>query len=291
MKVRLNNVGWSYFKIIRGENIDDEGKSSLYLVIYALTALFQYEIDVIVGNSILNHFIVNTTQDDDKVVLSTSLSETSSLATLQISLLSTMKNLNSLRLKFRKFKKDENRKLTEFKNNIDNLKNKISKYNSKQSSDSRVFGKLKGLKHSVIQLENEIQQLQTDIENLTIQEKTVKKEFSAEEAQLLEQYKDLEHVMAQYENRLKVEKLKLKSAKSDKLAIATKHQKLVNKHQSKQEEIKALQNELKNIKKNEILNKFSRRIKKTNEKFETILPKVLQEIEVLRRECNSLLNN
>ncbi|KAK6454659.1 uncharacterized protein RJT20DRAFT_60301 [Scheffersomyces xylosifermentans] len=290
LKIRLNNVGWSYFKIIKAASIDDEESEGIYLIIYGLTSLFQYEIDLIYENSILNHFLINTTKDDDKVVLNKSLPETSSLTTLQISLISTIKNVSALRAKFKKFKKDENRKLTDLKNNIDNLKNKISKYNNKQVSDTRVFGKLKGLKHSVIQLENEIEQSQKDIKDLTAQEAIVKKEFQEEERKQLRQLQELENVLAQYEERMKAEKLKLKAAKSESSAIALKHQKLLNKQQFRQEEIKALQNELKNIKKNEILNKFSRRIKRTNDKFETILPKVMHEIEVLRRECNSLLN-
>lgn len=63
---------------------------------------------------------------------------------------------------------------------------------------------------------------------------------------------------------------------------------MVNKQLAKQEEIKNLTTDLRNIKKNEILAKFTKRIKRTNEKFETILPKIMQETESLTREYNEL---
>ena len=61
------------------------------------------------------------------------------------------------------------------------------------------------------------------------------------------------------------------------------------KQAAKQEELRNLSTDIKNIKKNEILTKFTKRLKRTNEKFETILPKIIQETESLTREYNELV--
>ena len=61
------------------------------------------------------------------------------------------------------------------------------------------------------------------------------------------------------------------------------------KQAAKQEELRNLSTDIKNIKKNEILAKFTKRLKRTNEKFETILPKIIQETESLTREYNELV--
>lgn len=293
MIVKLNNVNWSYFKIVTNQDLknDDTDELETYLIIYGLTSLFQYEIDLIhEPNHIVNHFIINTTNNKESVVLNQSLPETSSLTTLQISLLSTMKNLESLRAKFKKFKKDENKKLTETKNNIDNLKNKISKYNNKQVNDQRVFGKMQGLKHSVIQLETEIESLSSTIDELTLEEEALKHSLNNKEAGLVAEIREQELIMLEYEERMKNERANLKSVKSEHQTTELKHQKLVNKQQARHEEIRTLHTELKNIKKVDILSKFSKRIKRTNERFDTILPKVAYETEVLRQDCSEILN-
>ncbi|ODV79684.1 uncharacterized protein CANTADRAFT_41629, partial [Suhomyces tanzawaensis NRRL Y-17324] len=278
LKIKLNNVNWTYFKLIKTDDND------LKLVIYGLTPLFQYEIDLIIEDQIVNHFIINTTNDNDNLVLNKSLAETSSLKTLQISLISSIKNLSSLRAKLKKFKREENKKLTEAKNNIDNLKNKISKYSSKLNSDQRAYGKLKGLKHSVMQLEQEIEQLNVTIDTLHEKEKETKSGFESEEETLLKEISELESIFIEYENRIKVEKAYLKNAKSDEHTIELKNQKLLNKQAARTEEIKNMKNDLKLIKKNEILAKFSKRSKKTNEKYDTILPKVKLETEILKED-------
>ncbi|KAG7663398.1 acrB [[Candida] subhashii] len=284
VEIRLNNVNWSYFKFI-------EHEEETFLIIYGLTGLFQYEVDMIYNGKLINHIVLSTINSDNDQIINKSLRETSSLTTLQISVGSTMTRLNNLKSKFKKFKREENKKLTELKNSIEIIKNKISKYNdNKQGSDNRVFGKIKGLKHSVIQLESEIASLNQEIESLTNQEDELSQEFVQKESEQLKQVEELEEEYQEYEERIKKSKLELKQIKSEFNSITTKYSKLVNKQNSKTEEIKNLNNDLRNMKKNEILSKFSKRIKKINEKFETILPRVIHETELLKRECDNLLH-
>ncbi|KAL6452630.1 acrB Ubiquitination network signaling protein acrB [Candida maltosa Xu316] len=274
--VKLNGINWSYFKIV-----DD-----FYLVIYGLTPLFQYEVDILSNDlKILNHFVVNTTNGDDQVI-NKSIKETSSLTTLQTSLESIMMKIDSNKTKLKKFKKDENKKITELKNSIEILKNKISK--NKQGNDNRVFGKIKGLKHSVMQLENEINGLQQEITTLNNQELELNKSAKNQEKDQSKQLSQLESSYLDYESRLREIKLELKNANQELNSVITKNQKLLNKQTIKQEELKNLNADLRNIKKNEISAKFIKRIKRTNEKFETILPKIIQETESLTHEYNDL---
>jgi DNA repair exonuclease SbcCD ATPase subunit len=275
IEIRLNRVNWSYFRVI-----DEE-----YLVIYGLTPLFQYEVDVLSDSKVLNHFVVNTTNGDDQVV-NKSIKETSSLATLQTSLESIMNNIDSSKAKIKKYKKDENKKVTEMKNSIEILKTRISK--NRQGNDNRVFGKIKGLKHFVMQLENEIQSLENEIAELNDQEKELQKQAKDKESQQASEISQLEHEYSDFESRLRETKLELKSVNQELNTAVTKSQKLVNKQVAKQEELKSLAADLRNIKKNEILAKFTKRIRRTNEKFETILPRIIQETESLTREYNEL---
>ena len=93
IEVRLNNIKWSYFKVV-GE----------YLVIYGLTPLFQYEVDIVAKSLVLNHLVINTT-DDDNQVINKSSKETSSLATLQTSLESVMNKTESPRPSLKSIRK------------------------------------------------------------------------------------------------------------------------------------------------------------------------------------------
>ncbi|CAI5756352.1 unnamed protein product [Candida verbasci] len=265
LSVKLNNVNWQYYK-----------ECNNYLIIHGLTPLFQYEIDIIKYGQLLNHLVVNT--NDENQIINKSV-ETSSLLTLQTSLTSTMNKLNNLKVKYKKMKKDENKRINELKNQIEVLKGKISK-NNKQQNDNRIFGKIKGLKHSVIQLENEITDLAREIEERN-NEKEVK---STPDNQQQEKINQLNKEFDDYETRSREVKLALAKVKQELQNLQTKQPKLINKQTSKQEEVKQLQIDLKNIKKNEIISKFQKRVKSTNEKFETILPRIIRETESLQKE-------
>lgn len=283
LKIRLNNVNWSYFKL-------GEESGTRFITIYGLTPLFQYEVEIFDRDVLLNHFLINTTNDDDQIINKSS-GETSSLVTLQTSLTSTMSNLNNLKLKLKKFKKDENKKISDLKNSIDVVRNKISKYNdAKPVNENRVFGKIQGLKHLVSQLENEIESIQSEIDTLTQEEESLHQQSKAKEQAQLEEIKRLESEYTQYETRLKEYKSNLIKLQQEQSNLSTKYQKLVARYESKQEELKSIQMELKNLKKGEILSKFAKRIKKTNEKFDTIIPRILHETDLLRQECKELMD-
>lgn len=275
IEVRLNNIKWSYFKVV-GE----------YLVIYGLTPLFQYEVDIVAKSLVLNHLVINTT-DDDNQVINKSSKETSSLATLQTSLESVMNKTESLKAKLKKYKKDENKKITEMRNSIELLKNKISK--NRQGNDNRIFGKIKGLKHSVMQLENEIEGLNKEILELSKTEGKLQEAMKSKESAQLQEIAELNKIYADFESRMKDARAELKTASQELTSLSAKSQKLMVKQAAKQEELRNLSTDIKNIKKNEILAKFTKRLKRTNEKFETILPKIIQETESLTREYNELV--
>ncbi|KAI5957458.1 acrB [Candida theae] len=280
LKIRLNDVNWSYFK-----------EESSYITIYGLTPLFQYKVEILDGDVLLNHFLINTTNENDQIINKSS-GETSSLVTLQTSLTSTMTNLNNLKLKLKKLKRDENKKISDLKNSIDVVKNKISKYNSaKPVNENRVYGKIQGLKHSVSQLESEIDSIQAEIDTLTTEEESLQKQSKAKEHDQQEEINRLEEEYTQHESRLKEYKSSLVKLQQEQSNLSTKYQKLLARHESKQEELKSIHWELKNLKKGEILSKFAKRIKKTNEKFDTIIPRILHETELLRQELAELMED
>ena len=277
LKIKLNNVDWSYFKF-------GQESCTRYVTIYGLTPLFQYEVEILDNDVLLNHFLVNTTNGKDEIINKSS-GETSSLVTLQTSLTSTMTNLNDLKLKLKKFKKDENKKVSDLKNSIELVKNKISKYNNaKPVNENRVHGKIQGLKHLVLQLENEIDCIQSEIDSLTQEEKQLQQQLKSKQDAQVQEINSLEMEYAQYESRLKGYKFNLTKLQQEQANLSTKIQKLALRYESKQEELKLIQLELKNLKRGEILNKFAKRIKKTNEKFDTIIPRILHETELLRQE-------
>ncbi|CAX43289.1 conserved hypothetical protein [Candida dubliniensis CD36] len=275
IQVRLNNIKWSYFKVV-GE----------YLVIYGLTPLFQYEVDIVAQSQVLNHLVINTTNDDNQI-MNKSSKETSSLATLQTSLELVMNKTETLKAKLKKYKKDENKKITEMRNSIELLKSKISK--NRQGNDNRIFGKIKGLKHSVMQLENEIEGLNKEIAELNKTECELQEAMKSKESMQVQEIAELNKTYSEFESRMKDARAELKNASHELASLSAKSQKLMAKQAAKQEELRNLSTDIKNIKKNEISAKFTKRMKRTNEKFETILPKIIEETENLTLEYNELV--
>ncbi|CUM67291.1 uncharacterized protein PRCAT00004984001 [Priceomyces carsonii] len=281
LKIKINNVEWRYFKVTKS-------KDELYVLIHGLTSLFQYEIDIMEDDKILNHFIINTV--DNKRVLNESLKDSSTLRTLKISVVSSIKNLTSVKLKLKKLKREEGKKITDLKHNIDNLKGRLSKYNKQTTNEVRAFGKLKGLKHTIIQLESEISLIQKDLDHLIYNESVSKERFDKREGLALQKIQDLKGERENYEERLNLERENLKAARLDLQAMELKHSKLLNKHHTKINENFKLQADLKSLKKNEISLKIQRRAKKVDEKFEVILPKVMHATAELQKDLDKILN-
>jgi chromosome segregation ATPase len=282
LKVKLNNIDWSFFKLSQTTN------DKAYLIIYGLTPRFQYEIEVENNDVTINRLIINTTNNNSAIV--ESIAESSTMQTLRTSLLSTRESLFAFKNKFKRFKKEENKKISEVKNTIDNLKSKLSKYNNKPINDNRIFGKLKSLQHSVLQLETEIEQLKLQIDQLSKQEISNENSFNQGEAKYLEEINKLNDIMSQYESRINETKKALKLASNEQVSWKQKHDKLLHKHQTKAEEIKQLNVELKSAKK-DITSKFSKRVKKIQENYDVVLLNVITATERLNSEYEALLDS
>ena len=166
---------------------------------------------------------------------------------------------------------------------------KTKSQKNRQGNDNRIFGKIKGLKHSVMQLENEIEGLNKEILELSKTEGKLQEAMKSKESAQLQEIAELNKIYADFESRMKDARAELKTASQELTSLSAKSQKLMVKQAAKQEELRNLSTDIKNIKKNEILAKFTKRLKRTNEKFETILPKIIQETESLTREYNELV--
>lgn len=281
LKVKLNNLNWNFFKLFIQNN-------QCFLAIYDLTPHFKYEVELEYNEEIINRFFINTTNNNS--ALNESRVEASSLSTLQTLIVSVMSNYNNLLSKLKKLKKDENKKLTDLKYNIDSLKSKISKYNNnKPNIDNRALGRLKGLKHSVLQLEQEITDLKSTIDDLSQQEHILQQTFKDKENKLLDEIEQINQEIKLYDSRIKDRKHSLKNLHVENDAIMQKHQKLINKQIHKHEEIKQLKNDLKTMKK-DIIGKFSKKIKKIHENYD-LLPNLIDNIEILENEYSKFIES
>lgn len=290
IKIKLNEVDWIHKKFLKTK--EDE----YFICIYGLTPLFQYELEVYKVTEpesesciLLSHCIFNTISSSG--VLNQSPETTSSLLTLQLSLNSTIDKLNQSKSKLKKFKRDENKKHSELKKDIENLRNKISKYNTKQNIESRVSGKLKGLKHSVLQLEGEIEELKKSVEVEEDQLTKTEIRFQSEEAKLKNKINGLTEGNSEFENSINKFKKDLKSLNFEFLQLQSKNERLKMKMDLKLEELNKVQVEIKNTKKNDLMQKSSKRNKRYQERYEVILPNLSQAIAELQRELEEILNS
>lgn len=288
LRVKVNDVRWAHMDIYEGLIENDK---VFFICVYGLTPLFQYEIDLYEegkDEGLLAHFIVNTVSSSSKAILNKS-PEITSLMTLQSSLLSTLDNLNQFKIKFKRLKKEENKKISDAKKDIDNLKNKISKYSHKQSNDGRISGKLKGLQHSVIQLENEIRDLKNELQSSDSLQQESESNFKVEETKLLNEIDKLNQFINEYESSMNEYRSKLKNIEFEKLQFLTKQNKLIAKKEARNEELQKLSNDIKYLKKTGIIGKLHKRNKKVQEKYDVILPKVINATEDLQREFEEFL--
>ncbi|RLV93630.1 hypothetical protein JA1_002420 [Spathaspora sp. JA1] len=264
--VKLNQINWMSYKIIDN-----------YLIVYDLSPCFKYEIVLYNKEEPINKTVVVTTGTGQ-------IYQSGSLGTIQTSLSTTMTKLSQLRSKFKKYKRDENKRIGELRNSIDLIKTRIAKQTSPQYNDIRLMGKIKGLNQTVIQLEQDISNLTTEIDELTEQEHEQSQQFEIKDEEFVEKCQFLELEYEEYYLRINKIRLQLKNIKHECQTILTKNHKLKIKQLNKQDEIKQLINELNDIKTLEILTKFTNRIKKTNDKFDYILPKIIHETELLTKQ-------
>lgn len=284
IRIKINSIDWMYFKLIE---IDEE----CYLLVYGLSSLFQYEIDVLHESRLLNHLIISTTtHEKDKVLNQLPVDQNSSLVTLQISLVLTIEILSSKKSSYKKLKREEHKKVSELTKTIEAFKNKIAKYNGKQPNESRIFGKLKGLKHQVSQLETEVQELKREVEELERNKVINRNKLMAEETDLQQELATLDREYEElYSKAVNEVRTLLKEAESENSNVIGKKQKNYNKEQQNISEIAKLESELKNMKKIQVLGKIQKRTKRVKDKIDTIIPRVFESTAELQRKFEELV--
>lgn len=281
--VRVNSVFWPHVRLF-----SEESSRKLLLCIYGLTPLYQYEINLSSEGRQLSHYVVNTTSADRSTQISCSL-ESSPIQTLQSSLKHTIETLNSLKATFRKIKKDEHKRTTELKKQIDSLKSKIDKYGNREANEGRVSGKLKGLQNSITQLVNEIEQMERLVMESELTNEGMQREYKEEEEYLSQEIASLEKKLAEHELDSAKMKNDVKTVQSEKSSIEAKKKKSIGKYQVREEEIARLNMELKTLKK-AMIAKLQRRQKRVHDRFETILPKVNEAIDNLKADLSEYFN-
>lgn len=279
--VSVNTVYWPHVKLLV-----DETSRKVYLCIYGLTPLYQYEIELSSQGYIVSNHLVNTTSTGKPSQISCSL-EASPLQTLQSSLKHTIESLNSLKTTFKKIKKDEHKRVTDLKKQIESLKAKIDKYGNREAKEGRVSGKLKGLQYSVTQLENEIDEMQQQVKELDLTNDVVQNNYKKEEESYNKQIAELDAAIRENEREGARIKSEVKLVQNEKNLIETKKKKIAAKLDGWEDELNQLNLELKSMKK-AMLSKLQRRQRRAKERFDTILPKIADAIEEMKEEFDSI---
>ena len=164
----------------------------------------------------------------------------SPLHTLQGCLLATAESLNELKLRHKKQKKDENKKITDLKKQVESMKAKVEKLHSRAPVEGRGYGKLKGLQYSVMQLENEVQDLQKQLDDTREKNESVNYDLRLEERAMLEQIRTLEAFIEDHEFNTSQLKNDIRAVETERNNVTMKHRKLESKISSRREEILSL---------------------------------------------------
>lgn len=167
------------------------------------------------------------------------------------------------------------------------MKAKVEKLHSRAPVEGRGYGKLKGLQYSVMQLENEVQDLQKQLDDTREKNESVNYDLRLEERAMLEQIRTLEAFIEDHEFNTSQLKNDIRAVETERNNVTMKHRKLESKISSRREEIYRLQTEIKSMRKS-VLGRYQRRQKRVLERFETILPKVQLASDELAQELNEL---
>lgn len=268
--VQVNSIPWDFVTKFTQETPTG---NRTFIKVEGLQPLCQYEIRCDADNEALASVTVNTTDHSkEKPYLEQSV-HTSSLETLQGSLTSTIDELNELRWNHKKQRKDENKKITDLKKQVDSMRAKVEKANSRVPIEGRGSGKLKGLQYSVIQLEHEVEDLHKQLDSMKESNETVDGDLKMEEQAMLEQIQSLEAFIEDHELSTGQLKNDIRAVENERNNVAVKHRKLQSKVRARKEEISRLNAEIKGMKK-AVLGRYQRRQKRVQERFDTILPKV-----------------
>ncbi|GBL47774.1 hypothetical_protein [Candidozyma auris] len=281
--VFVNSISWYLVKTLTSKN-----SPRLLLKIEGLQPLCQYEIAFARkdGTCFGSVKVSTTGQTTESGFLDKSVN-ISPLHTLQGCLLATAESLNELKLRHKKQKKDENKKITDLKKQVESMKAKVEKLHSRAPVEGRGYGKLKGLQYSVMQLENEVQDLQKQLDDTREKNESVNYDLRSEERAMLEQIRTLEAFIEDHEFNTSQLKNDIRAVETERNNVTMKHRKLESKISSRREEIYRLQTEIKSMRKS-VLGRYQRRQKRVSERFETILPKVQSASDELAQELNEL---
>lgn len=274
--ITVNGVDWPYSEFVTGDN--EQGEVVL-ISVYGLTPLYQYEVEFSRKSDglLLSQFVVNTISSN-RAILNKS-QEMSPLLTLQSSLVSAIENLNLLKAKYKKLKKDENKRIADIKREIDAYKNKLGK-----ASDARSSSKLKGLKHLVKQLEGDIASLNSSLDNIGLIQEEIHNDYKEEEVTLQHEIDTLEATISHHDSVLASHKAALKQAEHEYQALVAKRKRTISKQHAKTQDIARLNGDLRTLKKNGILHRIHKKQRKVQERFESIMPKVLEARVQLEKE-------
>lgn len=276
--VRVNDTNWLYVSLLVGER-DGDSQERFYLSIEGLAPFFQYEIEFLAQQLVVGHHVVNTTSHDHFKCASMDLT---SIGSLQHSLEYHIDTFNELKVCLKKAKKDENKRVSELKKQIETLKSKIDKFGG-NPSESKLGLKLRGLQNSVTQLENEIRDLKLQISKLDSSNGHDQDHYKDEEKKLNDEISELETYISGFEANTAKLRNDLKGAIGDKDFTDAKRKKLTDKLEQRREDINKLNGEVRALKK-VLLTKFQKRQKRINDRFDVIIPKVDEACEVLSRE-------
>ncbi|CCE81414.1 Piso0_002070 [Millerozyma farinosa CBS 7064] len=288
LRVSVNGVNWIFMDIYKSKE-----NAGSYLCIYGLTPLYQYDILVFesgTSHDILFHAKINTISSSSDTILSKS-QETTTLLTLKFSLQATLENIENFKAKLRRLKKEENRRVAEVKKDIASVKGKTSKYSNKKVRNGRASGKLKGLQHSVSQLENEVNELKRKLFDLDEANKNDVKLYQEREEKLNDQIKVLEAFVDENERYVGEYRSKSKKLEQEEQQLLIRKDKTIQRELLRKEEMSKLANDLKNLKKSHIIGKILKRNKKLQDRFSLIIPNIEQNTLNLKKIASYLQND
>lgn len=279
--VTVNTIYWPHVKLLV-----DENSRKVFLCIYGLTPLYQYEIELRSEGFTVSHHLVNTTSSGKPSQISCSV-ESSPLQTLQSSLKHTIESLISIKSTSKKIKKDEHKRLTDLRKQIESLRGKIDKYGNREANEGRASGKLKGLQNSVTQLEHEIEEMQQQVKVLDLTSEHVQNKYREEEESFNDQIAKLNAMITEEEREGARLKNEVKLVQNERNTIETKKKKIVAKMHGREEDIGRLNMEIKTMKK-ATLGKIQRRQRRINDRFDVILPKIIDATKDLTEEIETM---
>ena len=275
IKININGLNWDHYEIIH------DNDNNQFIKIYSLSPYFQYEIEIFQGDEVLNTFAVNTVSSTMNGVLNQS-PRISPIMTLQSSLISTIEVLNQVKSNLKKYKREENKKQSDLKKDYESLVKKIAKV---ETSIDNQMKKLENLKQINYQYENEIKEIKQklDIDQTNNDYENIKMNLASE-------INSLKLFIEDNDEKLNKFKKHLKLVTDERNSILGRSDRLLNKKELNNREIDKIMNDIENLKRTGFLLKIFKRIRKLNENFDSIIPKVKHATNELNTQFAALAN-